>query len=323
MKPSNSYTKVHHVIKFNIPLKYILPWSFLFPSICNSLEISAIEKQLKNEEGRFSDIVENTEKTIVWANGIKKTEFSVVYLHGFSATRQEIHPVTEMVAEKLQANVFYTRLRGHGRSSDAMAEATTEDWLSDTKQAYEIASAIGEKVILLSTSTGSTLAAWLSAQAFADNLFASIMVSPNFAVKNKGAYLLTNPLGLKLGKLINGPYNSFTPTSEVHDKYWTDRYPLEALIPMVQLLRKVKQIDKSKIVLPHLVVYSPNDQIIEPKAAIEFVQQLGNSRSKLVKFNNSSDKSNHVLAGDACSPNSTNELVAVIDDYIEKLMSMN
>lgn len=308
------------MFKLKNPLKYILSWSFLFPSFCHSLELSNLEELLNNEENRFSDIIDNTEKTIVWANGIQKTEYSIVYLHGFSATRQEIHPVTEHVANMLGANVFYTRLRGHGRTSEAMAEAETQDWLNDTKQAYEVASTIGEKVILVSTSTGSTLAAWLSAEDFADKLFASIMVSPNFAVKNKGAYLLTHPWGLKLGKLINGPYNSFTPSNETHDKYWTEKYPLEALIPMIHLLRQVDDIDKSKISLPHLVIYSPYDQVIEPKAAIEYVEELNGQQNKLVSYKDSKDQSNHVLAGDACSPSSTQAVVSIISDYLTELI---
>ena len=309
------------MFKLKLPIKYLLPWSFLFPSLCNSLELSSLEEQLNNEENRFSDIVENTKKAIVWANGIKKTEYSIVYLHGFSATRQEIHPVTEMVAEKLQANIFYTRLTGHGRSPDAMAEAKIEDWFKDVKQAYEIATSIGDKVILISTSTGGTLATWLSAQNFTDKLFASIMVSPNFEVKSKGAYLLTHSLGLKLGKLIKGPYYSFIPKNELHAKYWTEKYPLEALIPMVNLLRKVEQIEKSGIHLPHLVIYSPKDKVIEPTEAINFVTQLGGTQNKLIAFGNSTDPSNHVLAGDACSPNTTDTMVSIIDEYIQTLIS--
>ncbi|MDD4273595.1 MAG: hypothetical protein PHG14_07705 [Desulfobacter postgatei] len=38
-----------------------------------------------------------------------------VYIHGFSATRKETAPLSDLVAKTLNANLFYTRLSGHGR----------------------------------------------------------------------------------------------------------------------------------------------------------------------------------------------------------------
>ena len=65
----------------------------------------------------------------------------------------------DMVANSLGANIFYTRLTGHGRTTDAMREASVTAWMQDLAEAFEIGTVIGEEVIILSCSTGGTLVA--------------------------------------------------------------------------------------------------------------------------------------------------------------------
>ena len=65
----------------------------------------------------------------------------------------------EEVARALGANLFFTRLTGHGRTGAAMAEATAEDWLADMAEAMEIGRRLGQRVVVIGTSTGGTLAA--------------------------------------------------------------------------------------------------------------------------------------------------------------------
>ena len=118
---------------------------------------------LNQSESRFSNIREGLNKEILWANAEEKqTEYSIVYLHGFSASRQEISPVMEKVADALGANLFFTRLSGHGQTTEALSESTPKEWFQDATEALEIGKRLGEKVILVGTSTGATLALWLS-----------------------------------------------------------------------------------------------------------------------------------------------------------------
>jgi pimeloyl-ACP methyl ester carboxylesterase len=122
-----------------------------------------LDEYLKQSEAAFSDIVPGAEKTIIWANPEKtKTTLAVIYLHGYSATRQETAPLSEHIAKKLGANLFCTRLSGHGRGGAAMAEACANDWLNDSLEALAIGKRLGEKIIIISVSTGGTLAAWRS-----------------------------------------------------------------------------------------------------------------------------------------------------------------
>jgi esterase/lipase len=296
-------------------LLVILGLFYSFPAFPATL--STVVQYLETSEAQYSDIVSGAEKSISWfGEPSSSTPISIVYLHGFSATHKELSPMTEQLAEQLQANVFYSRLTGHGRSGDAMALATTQAWKKDAREAYEVGTLIGERVLLIGTSTGGTLSTWVSAQPFADKLLANILISPNFSVKSSGAWLLKNPIGLWLAKQLNGDYRGFEPVNEFHAMYWTERYPLDALVPMLELLDEVDELEKSGITAPHLLVYSPNDQVIDVNKALETAKQLTSASVTLVPFTTSTDPGQHVLVGRG----STDE--GDVQEQVDKLLNI-
>lgn len=282
---------------------------------------------LEQAESKYSDIVQGAQKHIAWHQDVgKKTAISVVYLHGFSATNKELSPMTEMLAEQLNANVFYTRLKGHGRSDDAMLEANIDDWKADAKQAYEIGRLIGDKVIIIGTSTGGTLSTWLMAQDFVneENIVANILISPNYALKRSGTWILKSSIGMRLVKLISGDYRGFKPQNDFHAKYWTERYPIEAIVPMLNLLDEIDQMDKSKITVPHLLVYSPNDKVIDVNKALETVAEMVSAKVVKSPFLSSTDPSQHVLVGKASTAkgdyqSQVDEMLSLLINYINSL----
>ena len=64
----------------------------------------------------------------------------------------------------LGANLFYTRLTGHGQDGAAMAEGSVNAWINDYAEAMAIGRAIGDKVVVIGTSTGASLAIGRRAQ---------------------------------------------------------------------------------------------------------------------------------------------------------------
>ncbi|MEL6349523.1 MAG: alpha/beta hydrolase, partial [Myxococcota bacterium] len=99
-------------------------------------EISQLSDWVAERERAFDDIIPGAERHIILRQEAR-TPLSIVYIHGFSASRPEISPVCERVSEALNANLYFTRLQGHGRSSlDAMADATVEGWLTDMAEAF-------------------------------------------------------------------------------------------------------------------------------------------------------------------------------------------
>ena len=139
-----------------------------------------VEAFLEREEARFQDIRNGLNKQIVWAypNSRAKTPLSLVYIHGFSASPGEIRPVMDIVAKDIGANLYYTRLVGHGRTSDAMAEATVAGWVNDVAEAIAVGRRIGERVILVGTSTGGTLTTWAATQRISAPMSSASSTSP-------------------------------------------------------------------------------------------------------------------------------------------------
>ena len=280
-------------------------------------DLNELERQILSDEKQVSNLVEGTQKEIEWFEGKRqKTAYSIVYLHGFSATRKEISPVPETLAKKLGANIFFTRLRGHGRDSDAMLDGTVDAWLEDTKTAYNIGQQIGERVIVIGTSTGATLSTWLSAQDFANDLFANIIVSPNFALASKNAWVMQSSIGLWLVKKLQGEYRGFEPMNEYHAKYWTERYPVDALVPMLDLVDMVDKIDKSTIKTPHLMIYSPKDTVIDPGKAEKTIEEFSIARKQVVAYTDSIDPGHHVLFGYGSSDEQIKEVSDLMYNFL-------
>jgi len=283
--------------------------------------IHNINNYIKQQESLFTDIVKGAEKTIVWADKEnKKTEYAVVYLHGYSATRQESAPLSDLLGKALNANVFHTRLSKHGRTDEVLADATINDWKKDTLEAYEIGRTIGNKVILVSVSTGGTLSAWLSAHENTQALVAQLMLSPNFDIPSQDAYMLDLPLGIgiKFAEWTVGKEHKWEPRNELQEKYWNTSYPIKGVRPMIQLLKTVKKIDKSKVTLPTLMIYSPQDSVILPKAIVENFTSYGSAIKQLTEFTDSEDLSQHVLAGDILSPSTTKPVLDIMLSFLQK-----
>jgi pimeloyl-ACP methyl ester carboxylesterase len=142
--------------------------------------IAALDEWIKTSEAAFPGIKPGNAKGIVWNSAAKeRTPWSVVYIHGFSASRLETAPVADLVAKALGANAFHTRLAGHGRPGTAMGDATVQDWMADALEAVRIGHTLGERVLVISCSTGSTLATWLAMTPEGSKIAAHVFVSPN------------------------------------------------------------------------------------------------------------------------------------------------
>ena len=156
------------------------------------IDLSNIEKQIKSDEDGFPKLRQNIGKKILWAGkSSQKTPLSIVFIHGFSATRVELSPVIEEVAKSLGANVFFTRLTGHGQDGIALSDATFSDWITDTNEAIRIGEVIGDEVILIGSSTGCSLIhCLLEAQKKVKSV---IYVSTNFGPSSYKGHFLRLP----------------------------------------------------------------------------------------------------------------------------------
>ena len=277
---------------------------------------------LAREEAAVPNIREGLDKEIIWANPLvhAKTPLAVVYIHGFSASKGEIRPLPDDVADELGANLFYTRLTGHGQDGAAMAQGSVNAWVNDYEEALAIGRAIGDKVIVIATSTGGSLAAWAATQPNASSDVAAIaFISPNFGVKASGADLLTMPWGKQIAELVGGKERSFPPRNALHEKLWTTRYPMAALPPMAALTNLAYEAPVEKATIPALFIFSDSDKVVRPDRTREIAGRWG-APHELVPVDDTGDPDNHVLAGDALSPQTTAFLTERIVVWVKALM---
>jgi esterase/lipase len=260
-----------------------------------------IDEYLAAQEGKVTDITTGTEKTIVWA-GVKgkKTDYSVIYIHGYSATRQETSPVTENFTRSLGANIFFTRLKGHGRTSDDMKEARLNHWVNDVWEAYEIGKRIGNKVIVIGNSTGAPLATWLVSKV--KDSAALILMSPNFKPADITAGLLLGPWGSLFARIFVGKYFEFEPKNPGHEKYWTVKCASRSLCTMAAACKIGRTSDIEGIIIPVLILYTENDQIISIPTIKQVYNRFGSKKKRIINIKEALD---HDMTGDINAPHTT------------------
>ncbi|MCU0901170.1 MAG: lysophospholipase [Cypionkella sp.] len=263
---------------------------------------------LVQRELQFSDIRAGDAKRIVWAGDAgARTPLAVIYIHGFSAGPEEIRPVPDRVAQALGANLYFTRLTGHGRSGDAMAEATADDWIEDMAEAMAIGRRLGERVLVISTSTGATLAAVAATDpALSRDMAGLVMVSPNFRLRSAAGMILDQPFAPIWGPWLAGDRRSFAPKNPAHAAHWTTDYPTAALFPMAALMREARAQDYSAAQMPVLFLYSPDDRVIDPAAILPVRDGWGGPVTEhLMTMGPGDDPQSHLIAGDVMSPGQT------------------
>jgi esterase/lipase len=232
-------------------------------------------------------LIPDTDKRIVWREPGQRTRYAIVHLHGFSATRQETAPLAELVAEGLGANLFEARLTGHGRAKMGLHEVTAEDWIDDAAEALAIGSRLGDKVIVMGTSTGATLALAMAGHEAAGDVSHLVLLSPNIR-----------------------------PRNELQGRYWTTSYPTDAAIEMMRLVDFVDTRLDTPLGAELLVLMSPDDQVVSPEAIREAFGRIDADHKELHEINDSLGPWNHILAGDILAPESTPRVVEIITEFI-------
>lgn len=134
--------------------------------------LSAAEQRVRaacaavHDEELRDDIKPGNQARIGWANpeSPQPTPLSVVYLHGLTASPGEAGDFPERIARSLGANVFVARLPGHGMvDPEAMRGLSRPQLIAAASQALAVGQALGDRVVLVGTSIGASLALLLAA----------------------------------------------------------------------------------------------------------------------------------------------------------------
>lgn len=290
------------------------------PRVQPPADLMQLSPWLATQEAQWSDIRPGTAKHITWATAEgQRTHWAVVYLHGFSASRLETYPLVHHVAQALEANLFETRLSGHGRTPEAMGEPLVQDWLADMHEALQVGRLLGDRVLVVGVSTGATLATWQAMRPEGQDQVAYVMISPNLGPKNKKADVVNMPWGRELALLIEGPTRPGEPRTEAENLIWASHYPTRAVFPMMALVKRVRESDLSDFVSPVLVLYSKQDQTVEPREIEAWFERVGSTNKTLEVVTDSEAVRQHVLAGDARAPNSTQPMAQRMVRWVQGL----
>jgi pimeloyl-ACP methyl ester carboxylesterase len=246
----------------------------------------------------------NNEARIVWNDSThEKTPYAVVYLHGFTASQMEGDPVHKRFARALGCNLYLARLADHGLdTTDALINLTPERLWASARQALAIGKQLGDKVILVSCSTGSTLALKLAAE-FPQDVDALVNLSPNIAINNGAAFVLNDPWGLYIARAVmGGKYSeSSEPVPTERAKYWYMKYRLEAATQLEELIETTMLPETfEKIHQPSLTLYYyKNEQEQDPEVKVSAMLEMNaelatpDSLKQTIAF---PDASVHVIA---------------------------
>lgn len=291
-----------------------------------NMQLNDLEAYVNKRESQFPEMLSENRSKIIWHNGVAQTEYSIVYLPGFSATPMEADPMHREFAKRYGCNIYLHRLAKHGIHNDLeiFADLTPKDMIDSAKEAIAIGRLLGKKVIVMSTSTGSTLSTYLAAENNGD-IHSLIMYSPNFNLHDPNSRIAMFPWGNRLMQTIVGKYRSPNFPKEAAP-YWNGRYRIEGLVALIYMVNETMTDDRfKKIDIPYFVGYwykndEECDKIISVKRIKEFEEltQTPDNQKRVVPF----DKVDaHVI----CSPFMSKDLEGVTqatNDFAEQVLGL-
>ncbi len=282
--------------------------------------LSDLDAWIAQRESQFLSLKPGVQAGIRWASPRRdKTETSLVYLPGYTATRGEISPAVERIADALGANVFFVRPAGQGLGPEGHRDVTAKDWIRDGLEALAVGRLLGDRVVLIGTSTGGTLAAWLLL-GLKQTVAATVLISPNLTPLNRASEFLLWP-GKELWlSLFMGPYVNLERRNDLHAQFWDLHHHSHSLIPMMDLVQKARTADFSRWPSPALVVYDPEDNVVDETVTVRLFSRVPNALVTLSPWTAAPEDDHHVLAGDALSPHGTTPLVDLVTTYLRQTL---
>jgi esterase/lipase len=242
---------------------------------------AALEKYVHDNEARHK-LKPDNEARIIWMNDSlkEKTEYAVVYLHGFSASQEEGDPVHYEFAKKFGCNLYLSRLAEHGiDTSEPLLNFTADKVWNSAKEAYEIGKQLGNKIILIGCSTGGTLALKLAAEY--PDIAGVLLFSPNIAINDGAAFILNDHWGLQVARMVKGKYNVSEDSTANEKQYWNCKYRMEATVELEELLETTMKASLfEKVKQPVLLLYYYKDEknqdpTVKVSAMQRMFRQLG------------------------------------------------
>ena len=293
--------------------------------IITDTSIDQVESIISDYESQY-DIKPDNEAKVIWYNGVKKTEYGILYLHGWSASQGEGAPIHTNLAQQYGANLILSRQPGHGLiTEEALLDITAKEEVDYAKMMIDLASKTCEKLIVFSVSTGSTYSAYLSSED--DRVYAQVMVSPNFGIADPTFDLLDQPWGLQIvRKVFGSKYNEWTGPKGT-DKYWYTKYRAEGLVVLDQIVsNSMNELVFNKITSPVYVGYyfensEEQDDVIDVSLIEPFAKAISTDPD-MVRVKAFSGNLRHVITSEIMNKDYF-KVQESISSYLEQVLGLN
>lgn len=286
-----------------------------------------LETYIRNNEARHK-LKRNNEARIIWFNDSlkQKTEYAIIYLHGFSASQEEGSPIHTNIAKEFGCNLFLSRLAEHGiDTTEPMANLTPEKYWESAKQALAIGKQLGNKIILMGTSTGGTNALQLAAT-YPKDIAALVLMSPNIAINNGNAYLLNNHWGFQLAKMITGDdHITSADDRPVFKEYWYYHYPLTAVVQLQEMIETTMTKETfKKVKQPLLMLYYYKDPVHQDSVvSVPAMQEMFNELGSAIKIKQPMpDARDHVI-GSYIKSRDLRGVQGAIENFMEQILHIH
>lgn len=293
-------------------------------------KLAGLDTFLSERESAFN-LKPGTEAKIEWNCGseLKKTDYSIVYLHGFRASHPEGDPVHHRVATHFSYNLYLSRLEEHGIDTQyPLLHLTEEKLLRSARFAFQIGQQIGQQVILMGTSTGASLALWLASRdEFKDKISALILYSPLIRFYGIKQQLLMNAFSRNLLRIVPGEkYQIETKgTTYAEDRIWNKTYALQGALALGAFVEHHMQDNTfANVKCPVFTGYyykndHEQDQVVSVSAIKRMIEKLG-TPEELVTAANFPEANNHVICNSLLSK-SVENVNDKTNDFLKSLGS--
>jgi len=290
-------------------------------------DLNELKDWIDSKEATFDNIKPDNASQLIFHDSVpQKTAYSVLYLHGFSASRAEGNPVHLNIAKALKANLYLPRLSDHGLiEEEPMLHFTAQRYLDSAKEALAVAKKIGEKVIVVSSSSGGTLSLILGND---PQIAALLLFGPNVEIYNPNAKLLTLPWGLYIARaVLASKYHVMDKITEQKLNYWTTRYRLECTLHLQKLIETgmrpeiFRRITSAVFMGYYYKNEEDKDEVVSIPAMLKMFDELGTPNNKKQKMA-FPDAGDHVI-GSYLTTSNYSQVEKVALSFLEEKLNID
>jgi esterase/lipase len=250
-------------------------------------DLTQLDAEIARYEAGFKLRPDN-EARIVWAdmNNKKKTPYSIVYIHGYTASWAEGQPVHQNLAKQFGCNLYLARTEGHGLDTpDAMKDITPATYLESGERALAIGKTLGEKVIVVGTSMGGMMTLYLASKH--PEIAGIVLYSPCIELFDPKGKLITGPWGQQvLDKVFPDQHVHNKKETVERSKYWYETYHTNGLLTLQTVLDNYATAETfAKVKQPTFLGYyfkddTHQDQTVSVAAQLRMFDELGTPADK-------------------------------------------